>query len=693
MTDIQLINNDTQVRFEKRLWHPTELVLAKCYGFHIDADSGVITANVYNTYKQAMYEFIKVSFKNFSESISEERRRNAFFERLEASYTIFENQCLALMKEKLPYFDKLYAHQKEGIIFCMMHRVNFLAFEMRLGKSGTSASLSRIYNIKRTIIICPAIAKWGWFRDLTSSLWGFNELYFSMLDAAKSKSFKALQERFLIGNYDIVGKFEDIITSDDIGHFIIDESHRLANRFSNRSKIIQKITAMYPEARITFLSGTPITSRFDSLFNYFKIAGHALGESFKKFTDEYTIKTASRGGEKVTGAKNIEDLKRKMLNFMLVKRMDDCFDMPEDVVSRYTFDFDDYRDEYNKVIEEMAKEKNMSALRGHIHSINIITTKAKMNGIIQIIEDIVEENGKCVVFGSYKEPFNTLQEHFGERALKVDGSTNAYDRDRFKREFWDNPEKQVFLGNYLAAGEALDLSIASDVVHINFPFTPRELRQAQFRCKHPEKKGQHLRIHYTFAKDSIDEHIYNILFSKEKDINALLDGKEVVEMDKIEEILIKQLLNRDELPIDNNTTLHGEVQTVEVSKTIEEGKTVEVQSAVQPPSFEPIKAGQHVQMPLATTEPSFEEMSALVRGVEDNKSQFIITEQQREAITPLTDEEIRLSDNLAKKMFVEESKNIVDACKRVINNEQVNANFEYIKQKKDSILPPPPSFL
>ncbi len=403
MTDIQIVNNDTQVQFEKKLWHPTELTLAKCYGFHIDIDTGIITANINETYKKAMFEFIRVSFKNFSEAISEENRRNKFYEKLDALYTNFENNCLALMRERLPYFDKLYDHQKEGIIFCMMHRVNFLAFEMRLGKSGTSASLSRIYNIKRTVIISPSIGKWGWFRDLTSSLWGFNELYFTMMDAAKSKSFKALQERFLICNYDVVAKFEEIIVSDDIGHFIIDESHRLANRHSQRSKIIQKITAMYPNARITFLSGTPITSRFDSLFNYFKIAGHALGESFKKFTDEYTIKTASRGGEKITGAKNIDDLKRKMLNFMLVKRMDDCFDMPEDVVSRYTFDFDDYRDDYNAVIDEMAKEKNMSALRGHINSINIITTKAKMKGIIQIIEDIVEENGKCVVFGSYKE--------------------------------------------------------------------------------------------------------------------------------------------------------------------------------------------------------------------------------------------------------------------------------------------------
>jgi len=638
MTDIQLINNDTQVRFEKKLWHPTELVLAKCYGFYIDIDTGVITANVNETRKQAMYEFIRISFKNFSEAISEESRRNKFYERLELSYANFENSALALMQERLPYFSNLYAHQKEGIAFSLMHRANFLAFQMRLGKSITSASLTRILNIRRTVIICPAVARWGWFRDLTNAPWGFNELYFTMLDSAKSKSFKALQERFVIINYDILAKYSAYLMSDDIGHFILDESHRIKNRFSDRSRTIQKLIDAYPNAKITFLSGTPVANRFNDLFNYFKIAGHTLGESYKKFTDEYTIKTASRGGEKVTGAKNIQDLKTKMLNFMLSKTMDECFDMPDDVVSRYTFDFDDYRDEYNAIIEEMAKEKNMAALRGHIHSINIITTKAKIKGIIQIIEDIVEESGKVVVFGSYKEPFNMLQEHFGARCVKVDGSVSSFDRDRFKRQFWDDENTEIFLGNYLAAGEALDLSCASDVLHINFPFTSREMRQAQFRCKHPEKKGQHLRIHYTFAKDSIDENIYNILLSKERDINALMDGKEVLEMEKIEEILIKQLLNRDELPVDNNVSLSGENVLLEEQEKVEKGNDVE----------------NNVQ-----DGPTFEEMQRLVTGVEDNKSQFITG----------------------------------------TGNDAVAKSWEHVEKNRvtpklsESIIPPPPSFL
>lgn len=479
-------------------------------------------------------------------------------------------------------------------------------------------------------------------RDLTSSLWGFNELYFTMLDSAKSKSFRALQERFVIINYDILEKFEQHITSDDVGHFIIDECHRIKDRFSGRAKVLQRIIDKYPDAKITMLSGTVIPNRFNDLFNYFKIGHHPLGESYKKFTDEYTLKTASRGGEKITGAKNIQDLKSKMMNFMLIKKMSDCFDMPEDVISRYTFDFDDYREDYNKIIEEMAKEKNMAALRGHVHSINIITSKAKMKGIIEVIEEIVSDNGKCVVFGSYKEPLAILEAHFGDRAVKVDGSVNSYDRDRYKREFWDNPKIEVFLGNYLAAGEALDLSCASDVVHINFPMTPREIRQAQFRCKHPEKKG-HLRIHYTFAKESIDEHIYNtLLLSKERDINALMtNGEQVIEMENIEEILIKKLLNKENL---DDLSYDFSKKAIESN----EEAIVEEKNAIKD-----------------SVQPSFEEMTSLVNHVEDNKSQFIHT--------PVTN-----------PMFEDKT---IFPDKKVgnITQEEINKNWEHVKKTKDSI--------
>jgi len=545
--DIEILNT-SHVRMSKRLWHPAELVIAQCFNWHVDIDNGEITGSIVATDKKCFYDFIKLAFKSFSESVNEQNRRDSFYSELESIYTKIGNSVDEVCAVKLPYYNKFYVHQKEGIKFAFHNRCNFLAYQMRLGKSIISASLSRIFNIKRTIIICPAVAKFGWFRDLTSDTWGFNSLYFSLLDTSKSRQFLALQERFVIVNYDILEKNINYLTGSEVGHIIIDEAHKCKDRNSKRFKNVKKLVDHFPDARITMLSGTAIPNRFDDMFAYFKLTKHHLGESYKKFLDDFTVRSNIRGGERVTGAKNIADLRLKISNFMIVKTMDECFDMPEDIISRYTFEMDDYRDEYDKIILEMSQQKEISGLTGNIHSLNIITTKAKMKGMIEAIEDIVEETGKIVVFGTYKEPLQMLEDHFGSRCVKVVGGVSPFDRDRFKQQFWNDPHTQVFLANYEAGGEALDLSIASDFFTINFPLSPRELNQAKFRCKHPEKR-KHIRIHHTFCENSIDEHIYNnIILNKEADINALLHGgKQVIQQENMVELLIKKILNKDDV--------------------------------------------------------------------------------------------------------------------------------------------------
>jgi superfamily II DNA or RNA helicase len=655
MRDIELYD-DGRIVFCKKLWHLTEITLAKCYGFDIDENNEKITCHLMKTSKISVYDFIRLSFKSFSESFDNTARRNDFYSRLEIAYSYLENEALKMM-QTLPYYNKLYAHQKEGIYFGLTHRVNLLAFQMRLGKSITSASLSRLLSIPRTVIICPAIAKWGWFRDLTSDTWGYNPLFFTMLDAKKSKTFKALNERFIIINYDILKNNMEHLLSSEVGHFIIDECHRIKSRTSNRSKVLQDITDRFPNAKITLLSGTPIPNRFDDLFNYFKLTKHPLGESYKKFTDEYCVKTTSRGGEKVTGARNIQDLKTKMSNFMLIKRMDDCFDMPADVISRYTFQLDDYREEYDKVIEEMANQKSAAALRGNLHTLNIITCKSKMPGMIEAIEEIIAENGKVVVFGSYKEPLKMLEDYFKERCVKVDGSTPSFDRDALKQEFWKNDKVEVFLGNYLVAGEALDLSISSDVFCINFPMTPREIYQALFRCKHPEKKS-HLRIHFTFCEESVDEDLYDLVIDKEKDINVLMtDGKEVIERENISEILIKRILEKNNKNANVETINFMDISEEEYSEEGRLDNSNEEQNDLQdktaerensrgtegvgqvilrnvPETNDFAKTGQYYiaedieKTPLSNTSisESFEDMQQLVQHMNDNGSQFIPNE-------------------------------------------------------------------
>lgn len=651
MKDIELYE-DGRVVFQKKMYHDSEIVLAKCYNFSIDFETGTIIAMIGFTFKKAIYHFIKLAFKSFSEALDNEVRRNDFYSRLDAMYDLKDDSVTAIMKNSLPYYDKFYKHQMDTIKESFYQKHTFLALDMGLGKTLCSASLSRMMPAECTVIVCPAAVKWNWFRDLTA--WGFNELFFTILDSTKRRTITALNERFVVVNYDIIGKFENYLITRNVKHFIFDEAHYIKNHNTARFKAIKKMMDHYPDAKVTFLSGSPVANRVNDVFAYLKLINHELGHSYKKFLTEFTVTTSGRGGERVTGGKNLQDLNMKLANFMIRKTKEECLDLPGKIFLSYRFELDDYREEYDKIIEEMSQRKEFKNLNSDLHSLNILTSKAKLPGIKELAETIIESGKKVVIFGSYREPINELQEYFGERCVKIDGSVDSYTRDQHIQRFHSDPECTVFLGNMRAAGVGINLTNSSDVIFLNFPFTVAELYQATDRC---DRIGQTkaVNVHYTFCDESIDEYIYEIIVDKEKDINALIDqGKEAVLRENTTQILIKKLLNRNNFENIEETNFmdiseeeyseDGESEQgsgdglLEGGNEIHNGGSVgsneDVDKAAERENSSGTEGvGQAVLRDISETQnnpssisESFEDMQQLVQHMNDNGNQFIPNE-------------------------------------------------------------------
>jgi SWI/SNF-related matrix-associated actin-dependent regulator 1 of chromatin subfamily A len=540
--NIEIIR-DEKVRFKKLLFHEGEILLAKCFGFTVYSDTMEIEADISLTSKRSLYEFIRLAFRTFNESPLEEDKRNAFFGRLNEIYAKLFSFVDNEVAKTLPYHDKLYNHQWETFRESYYKKYNFLALDMGLGKTLISASLSRLHKCKRTVIICPAAVKWNWMRDLVK--FGFNELYFTILDSRKSRTVKAFLERFVIINYDIVGNYAREISTGEVDHFILDESHMLKNHTSKRYKEVKKLMDMYPNARITFLSGTPVKNRVDDIFAYMKLIRHPLGDNYKKFLEEYTVKTIMRNKTRVTGGKNLQELFVKMSNFMIRKLKENCLDLPEKIFFNYKYSLDDYRDQYDAVIKELKERKDLTNLNGNLHTLNKITSAAKVPGIIELAENIIEQGKKVVIFSGYNEPIDRICGHFGDRCVKITGSVDSYTRDLNVQRFHNDEGCHVFVGNMIAAGVGLNLTNAQDVIFADFPFAPADLYQAIDRLHRIGQKSS-VNVHYTFCEDSIDDYIYDIIIDKEKDINALIDkGKEVMTKDDFVEMLMSKLLKKD----------------------------------------------------------------------------------------------------------------------------------------------------
>ncbi len=525
LKDIVLNKETKVVTFHKVLFGLNELSLAKCLSFDIvqeDEHSLFVSADLRKTTKKALFEFITEAFQYVITNPANAFFRDNLFAEIKAEYDELYNLFYHDQLTRVPYYEILYNHQRDAIWKSAFKQHNFLAFQMQLGKSITSVTISVLFNVKRTLIVCPVVSKWKWFYDLTETF-KFNPLYFTILDSSKKGSLKAFLERYVIVNYDILSqKLKDIL-SEPIGHIIIDEAQMIKNHTSQRFRNLHKIIEANPEARITFLSATPIENRLNDAFSYHKLIGSELGKNYSAFLKEYTTAASARGGVKITGAKNIKDLRARMSNFMIRRLRKDCFDVPESVITKYYFELNDFQEEYDKIVDEMVKEGTAHNLTSNLHSLNRVVAKSKIKGIIEIADEIIDSGEKLIIFSPYTEPLLMLEEYYKEKCVVIRGGVSSVDRNERVKRFKDDENCQVLLGNTIAAGVSLSLQFCTKILHVAFTFTHAKMDQANGRIQGvgQTKKAD---IIYTIAKDSIDDILFDLIVEKAVDADAVIDG-------------------------------------------------------------------------------------------------------------------------------------------------------------------------
>jgi SNF2 family DNA or RNA helicase len=554
------------------MWTINDKEILNCNNVDSGDNSAVI--DIRKTNKEACFDIMRAVIPNLYSFPDLKHVCTSSIDSINAMYKAHWNG-LVKTHGLTKYYDgigrKLRLNQLEALVQGHNKKYNLFALEQGLGKTLLSATLARMNKHSRTIIVCPSLVKWNWFYDLTDE-WGFEAMFFTILDRHKSRSIKAWSiERFVIVNYEMVEKKWDELTVGGCSHIVLDEVHYVKNHTSGRHKSVAKLIKYFSGAQVTMLSGTPMTNRVVDLFAYMKLAKHPLGSNYFRFKKEYT-----KGTSKIVGAKNIGDLQVKMSNFMIRQRTEEYVDLPPLFIKKYYFHLEDFQDEYDKVMGEMVerndrvmvineelkalskiadkddayvnqlkKEKRelSISMQSNIMTMNRLTSTAKVPGIIEAVENLNSQGHKVVVFCGFNDPLNLLKEHFGDAAVKIDGSVDALSRENFIKSFKNDDKVTVFLGQNIAAGIGINLVNATHVIFMNFPFTPDWIEQPYKRLHRPGQKNA-VHVHFTICKETIDEHIYKLIKNKLNDINEIIDknGKGTIVYDNLQSKLFKSLL-------------------------------------------------------------------------------------------------------------------------------------------------------
>ena len=575
---ITLSPDEKRILFSKHFTKEDHLT-AECLGMK-SRKSNEIVADIRVTCKEALIGFVTAMDKNLMRSPYNTVKKKQFIDTIKR---IYKQDAIEFIQQYKPmdlYSDidrKPHKHQAEGLWMFRNRQYNLCAFEQGLGKTMFAASISKIFNLKRTVIICPALTKWNWYEDLTQE-WGFNALFFTLLDREKTM-FSIMKETFVIVNYESIKKYYEHIVKDDVDHIIIDEAHYVKNKTTDKYKNVERLIKKFPTARVTFLTGTPIKNRITDVFALLRLSNHPMGRAFHDFRQRY----AKGRGQKITGVKNVDDFRLKLSNWMLRKKSAEELDLPGLTIERRYFDMDNastkkYNDEIasmhkaqkkaNEVqlqIDDLKnaigrgedvernkrklgwarrdlKKYNMKA-KGNIMTLNRICSESKIPDVIKLINKMNAEGEKVIVFSFFKKVLNVLYNELGNKAVLIDGSVSSIKRrdkiDKFKKK----EDITVFLGQTIAAGIGINLVNARKVIFLDLAFTP-DLLEQPYKRAHRMGQKRDVEVIYTMIPKSIDGRIYRLIQGKTDDINSTIDhGKEGnVEYGNLEKKLFNELM-------------------------------------------------------------------------------------------------------------------------------------------------------
>jgi SWI/SNF-related matrix-associated actin-dependent regulator 1 of chromatin subfamily A len=432
-------------------------------------------------------------------------------------------------------------HQKDAIETLLRNDKFILADDMGAGKTSSAVLASIESGAKKILIICPASLKINWKREFEF----YTDEKIVIIDGKNWIS----DAKYTIINYDILKNFYDsenpenselIKTNFDL--CIIDECHKISNSQALRSKIVLAVASKI--RRLWLLSGTPITSRPINYYNLLKLIDCPVAHNWmayvKRYCNGFQFKAGKRKIWNVSGASNLDELRERTSKYILRRLKEDILDLPEKIISPIYLrlkskEYENLMGEYFNWYENSDDSSSLAIQFSKLVKVRQLIANEKVPSTIEFCEDIIEQGKKVLIFTNFTEPLNRIYEHFGKKAVKLDGNMTAKQKQESVDKFQNDDDVMVFVGQIVAAGVGLTLTAGEVVIKNDLSFVPSDHSQAEDRAYRYGQKNNVL-VYYPIFENTIEGKIYDIL-NRKKDIFKTVMGDGMKEIDVTEEIL------------------------------------------------------------------------------------------------------------------------------------------------------------
>lgn len=442
------------------------------------------------------------------------------------------------------------------------HAYALLADEMGLGKSRQAIDASARINARRILVVAPASALGVWEAEFTRWAGRIPVRMTRLTDTPPDGPAVA------VGSYAWATRYADtqIPPRDPWDLLIIDEAHYCKSLTSRRGKAILGASGLiHSTCRAWFLSGTPMPNHPGELWSLLYACG-VTQVTYTDWVDRYCTTKRFGQRETITGAREeyIPDLNRRLhrSGFVLRRLQEEVMpELPAITINRLpigppgkvTFDLLELDTGWAgittdlgvaKLVEKVNAQAStvrqaiqtsghtsiavaaMEALAPSVSALRRYVGLQKVEPTVKLLTDELDAGlyQKIVVFCYHRGVIEALRQALRRfKPCVVYGGTDPLKRDKHVRWFQTRSKCRIFLGQITAAGVAISLTAANQVLVVEPSYVPAENAQALKRC-HRHGQERPVFVRFAYLPGTLDEDITAIYQKKASQITAVMDA-------------------------------------------------------------------------------------------------------------------------------------------------------------------------
>lgn len=412
----------------------------------------------------------------------------------------------------------LFPYQIEGAKFLAAREYAALFDGMRLGKTRQFLKAAKMLSASGVAVVAKASGVYVWEQEALE--WGFDPIILTSKDRPQKNRFNIMSYNALISDlhprlmehrFDIAGG---------------DESDAFKNPKAKRTKAfygpkMTKDGGLVERAERTWvMTGTPVLNDPSELFPMCRaifpdaiLNKREVPMSYWEFVNRYCTTFNNGFGLKITGGKNLAKLRDQLRGRILRRTKEQVWSEWKEPLKTMLPVKGNVgsipSEEMDAVRKALTSSDIVSALQSVANqapTLRRLTGLAKVAGVVEWIDDNIEQAGKVIVFAHHKEVIELLKKKLKHKYVEIIGGMSSEQKAKAYNAFQDDPSVKIFVGQNQAARDSIPLWKASITISIEPDWVPGNNDQMMDRMSHFSKKEPCV-CYYATLVGSIDEDI------------------------------------------------------------------------------------------------------------------------------------------------------------------------------------------